>query len=152
MFLFLNSTHHQFFTLALIDKNGQILVYKKKEAEYKQSEKLLTEINRIVGAKNLLPKLKGIIVASGPGGFTSLRIGLATANALAFSLQIPIVGIYLPQSIPSRIEPACRQAEDSVEFQDKYLIKLGINKLKKTKNFKPVLPNYGSEPHITLKK
>lgn len=38
-----------------------------------------------------LTDLNGLIVFKGPGSFTSLRIGLSVANALADSLQVPIV-------------------------------------------------------------
>ena len=39
-----------------------------------------------------LQSLTGVIIYSGPGSFTSLRIGHTVANALALSLGIPIVG------------------------------------------------------------
>jgi tRNA threonylcarbamoyladenosine biosynthesis protein TsaB len=50
----------------------------------------LTEFLQRHGAS--LGDLTGIIVFSGPGSFTSLRIGHTVANALADSLQIPVVG------------------------------------------------------------
>ncbi|MGH7234241.1 MAG: hypothetical protein ACREF7_02240, partial [Candidatus Saccharimonadales bacterium] len=35
--------------------------------------------------------IEGICVYSGPGGFTSLRIGHAVANAMSYGLKLPIV-------------------------------------------------------------
>ncbi len=37
-------------------------------------------------------KLKGIEVETGPGSFTGIRVGVAVANALAYSLKIPVNG------------------------------------------------------------
>ncbi len=34
-----------------------------------------------------------IIVARGPGSYNGLRVGISTAKGLAFSLDIPIIGI-----------------------------------------------------------
>ena len=69
-----------------------------------------------------LTDLTGILIFSGPGSFTSLRIGHTVANALAQSLDLPIVGA-----------------------QDDDWLSAGLEALPKTKSGQPVWPFYGSE-------
>lgn len=56
-----------------------------------ETAKLLPTISRLIKkTKHDWSKLSGIIVVSGPGPFSALRIGVATANALAFALKLPL--------------------------------------------------------------
>lgn len=61
---------------------------------YRHGETLLPTIGRFLGEQNLRrSRLVGIVVGTGPGAFTGLRVGLATAKGLAHGLGIPLVGI-----------------------------------------------------------
>lgn len=58
------------------------------------SERLLPAIQRILADAELtLDQLDGIAVVTGPGSFTGLRIGVATAKGFAYALGKPIVGV-----------------------------------------------------------
>jgi tRNA threonylcarbamoyl adenosine modification protein YeaZ len=133
MYLYINTSSHKKIILALFDKTGKVLKFKNINAEYKQSEKLLTEIDKLIPN---LKNLKGILIITGPGSFTALRIGIATANTIAWSLNIPILGIENKKDLPD------------AEIIDKNYKKL----LNKDKFTKQVLPIYGREPNITKSK
>jgi tRNA threonylcarbamoyladenosine biosynthesis protein TsaB len=38
-------------------------------------------------------KLEALVVGTGPGSFTSLRMGIATARALSLALEVPVAGV-----------------------------------------------------------
>ena len=58
------------------------------------SERLLPMVDWLLRAAGMKKDdLEGIAVSSGPGSFTSLRVGISTAKGMAFSLGIPIVGV-----------------------------------------------------------
>lgn len=73
--------------------------------------------------------LDGLVAFQGPGSFTGLRIGLSVANALAFSLQIPVVTV---------------SGDDWVEE--------GLARLKAGENDNIAVPAYGSDVHVTKPK
>jgi tRNA threonylcarbamoyl adenosine modification protein YeaZ len=50
---------------------------------------LLAAIDELVGDPS---EIERIVVGRGPGSFTSIRIGLAMARSLAFSLSVPVAG------------------------------------------------------------
>ena len=47
--------------------------------------------------------IEGIIVSTGPGSFTGLRVGLATAKGMAQALDVPVVGVSSLAALARRI-------------------------------------------------
>lgn len=70
------------------------LIVDRWAAGYRHGEELLGRIDRSLGAASVgLRDLGAVAVGTGPGAFTGLRVGVATAKGLAHGLGIPIVGI-----------------------------------------------------------
>lgn len=75
-----------------LKKEGKIIKSLSEENEY-GSQVLLQLIEKLIDAAgSKLQDLKGIEVETGPGSFTGLRVGVSVANALGFSLGIPVNG------------------------------------------------------------
>jgi tRNA threonylcarbamoyl adenosine modification protein YeaZ len=69
-------------------------------AGYRHGETLLATIGRFLGEQNIRrSRLTGIVVGTGPGAFTGLRVGIATAKGLAHGLGLPIVGISTAEAL-----------------------------------------------------
>jgi tRNA threonylcarbamoyladenosine biosynthesis protein TsaB len=65
---------------------------------------LVPMIERLTQASGIaLPALGGIAVSCGPGGFTGIRVGLATARAMALAIGCPIVGIGTFQALAATV-------------------------------------------------
>ena len=64
------------------------------------SNTLLNDIDKVLGdAQVELADIELLAVASGPGSFTGLRIGIATVKGLAVTLNCPCVGIPTLQAV-----------------------------------------------------
>jgi tRNA A37 threonylcarbamoyladenosine modification protein TsaB len=124
MILYINTTKGHEIEIAL--REGERIVgLKKISAPYKQAEKLLPLISRLLKEQKIkIEKIKKIEVANKGGSFTALRIGVATANALGYGLRIPV-----------------KDSDSSRELK----IKGKNNKFNISK------PIYDREPNITIK-
>lgn len=69
-------------------------------AGYRHGETLLPSLERFLGEQNIRrSRLVGIIVGTGPGAFTGLRVGIATAKGLAHGLGIALVGVSTAEAL-----------------------------------------------------
>lgn len=90
MKLYLDTTGHNLIVIALKNKN-RLIVRKKISSARDQAEKLLPAVEKLLKAAGVKPAdLKKIEVASRGGSFTSLRVGVVTANALGYALAVPV--------------------------------------------------------------
>ncbi len=125
MFLIINTANPEI-TQIILARSGRDFSVKEMKGEKRQGERLLSGVDKILQINKAKPELiKGIGVVAGPGGFTALRIGVATANALAFAWNLPIAGIKLNEF---------KNQNDLVENLAK--------KIKKAKKGSIVLPYY----------
>ena len=78
-----------------LSKNGELLSLKEKNDEkYSHSTKLHSYIDGVLKQQNVdIKDLSAIAVSKGPGSYTGLRIGVAAAKGLCFSLDIPLISI-----------------------------------------------------------
>lgn len=75
-------------------EEGRLLAELTLQTKKTHSEHLMPHIADILEkAGKLRSDLTAIAVSIGPGSFTGLRIGLATAKALAYTLHLPLVGV-----------------------------------------------------------
>ena len=80
--------------VALGSPEGDAIGISYWAAGQRHGEQLLPSIGRLLGESNIRrSRLEAIVVGTGPGAFTGLRVGLATAKGLAHGLGIPIVGV-----------------------------------------------------------
>ncbi len=83
--------------LALGTPDGTLDAADTWPAGHRHVEELLARLDAILAGRGLeresLSRLAGIVVGTGPGAFTGLRVGLATAKALAVAFGRPLVAI-----------------------------------------------------------
>lgn len=89
MTLYIDTKETQAVTVA-IKKNGKIIDSLTDYNEY-GSEALLPLINKLLKKNHRgFQDLRAVEVETGPGSFTGLRVGACVAQALGFSLGIPV--------------------------------------------------------------
>jgi tRNA A37 threonylcarbamoyladenosine modification protein TsaB len=102
----------------------------KWEAHRELADTLLGKIKEILVNNNITDnEITGIIMHTGEGSFTGLRIGTTVANAMSYSLSVPIVAT-----------------------EGDNWISEGLGKITSSKPGDLVVPKYNSEPNISQPK
>lgn len=87
MKLFIDTSKTERITIGLDDQRFTTQAKKEK------AQKLLSLIDQTLKEKKkTLKDIKEIEINTGPGSFTGLRVGISVANALGYSLNIPVNG------------------------------------------------------------
>jgi tRNA threonylcarbamoyladenosine biosynthesis protein TsaB len=80
-------------SIALSHK-GEVLTEVSWRTAQNHSVELMPNLAHLLRQSQVVPNsLEAIIVAKGPGSFSGLRVGVSIAKGLAFSLNIPLLGI-----------------------------------------------------------
>lgn len=75
-------------TAALV-RDGAVLGERRSRAV-----RILGDVERLLADAGLrAEKIEGVVVGTGPGSYTGLRMGLITARTLSFSLSVPVAGV-----------------------------------------------------------
>ena len=87
-------------TLALFDGAGALGGVRQWTSQHRHGEELLQKLDELLSSANAKPAdLDAVVVGLGPGSFTGLRIGLATAKTITYSLNVPIVGVSTTEAL-----------------------------------------------------
>ncbi len=86
--------------------DGTTLESSEWAAGYRHGETLLPAIEALLGRLGIAPAAFGaIVVGTGPGAFTGLRVGIATAKGIAHALDRPLIGVSTAEALLAAAPP-----------------------------------------------
>ena len=99
-------------SVAISDNEKLLCVTEEVSENYKQSESLHTFVEwALEGAGISMKEIEAVCLGKGPGSYTGLRIGAASAKGFCYGLKIPLIAV---NSMESIIEPFLDQNYDLI--------------------------------------
>ncbi|HET6781703.1 MAG TPA: tRNA (adenosine(37)-N6)-threonylcarbamoyltransferase complex dimerization subunit type 1 TsaB, partial [bacterium] len=87
-------------------ESERLVRFIEEEVPRRHLEWLAPAIRRLLNEADLSPSdVEAVAVSVGPGGFTSLRIGIATAVAWGRGRGVPVVGVSTLAALAAGVEP-----------------------------------------------
>jgi len=75
-------------------RDGQLLREELGDAAREQAERLPADLAALLASESIsLDAIDLLAVATGPGSFTGLRVGIATMQGLAMAIGVPLIGV-----------------------------------------------------------
>lgn len=100
------STTHASVALA---KDGTVIALKTNQNQKDHASFLQPAIHSLLNETNqTLQDLEAVAVTSGPGSYTGLRVGFASAKGLAYALDIPLIAIETTLVMSAAAVPSVR--------------------------------------------
>ncbi len=94
MFILAINTASSITSIALFQQESKVLLKEKSwKSEKNEAEKILPEIEKLLGKGKNFTNITEIYVIKGPGSFTGLRIGISIANTIAWLNKANLFGI-----------------------------------------------------------
>lgn len=97
MVLYLNTSESSFLEFALIQDN--VVKHEKVKIKEDKNNLIASKLEQFLVKHRVSPfyskgqskkALSKIVICSGPGSFTGIRVGMALAQSLSFTLNIPL--------------------------------------------------------------
>ena len=99
-------------SVAISDGEELLCLCEEISENYKQSESLHTFVQwALEGAEIALKDLDAISLGKGPGSYTGLRIGAASAKGFCFGLDLPLIAV---ESLETMIETSLNKGYDYI--------------------------------------
>ncbi len=94
--------------VALVDEDGRILGEITLLGRESHSERIIPAVAELLATLGASPgDLAAVAVSSGPGSFTGLRTGVASAKGLAFSRGVPLYGVPTLAALAANATAGC---------------------------------------------
>jgi len=117
--------------LGLATTDGALISEAAWTSAHRHGEEMLSRLDKLLAAAPAgVSDIVAIVVGTGPGSFTGLRIGLATAKTLAYGLNLPLVGVSTAQALGLAADTGDGEVIVALPAgaNDRYLVRVGVAK------------------------